>query len=115
MPKKEPSEIDALLTKARLGDREAFGKLLDQFRSYLRLLARHQLGQRLREKIDDSDLIQETFLEAQRDFAQFRGSSEAELAAWLRRILAHNLANQMERYYGTQSLIVRHSPSRKGW
>jgi RNA polymerase sigma-70 factor (ECF subfamily) len=37
--------------------------------------------------------VQETFLEAQRDFAQFRGGSEAELRAWLRALLVHNLDN----------------------
>jgi RNA polymerase sigma-70 factor (ECF subfamily) len=102
-----PAELELLLNRARVGDREALGKLLDRFRSYLRLLARHQLKKRLREKLDASDLIQETFLEAQRDFGQFRGSSEAELAAWLRQILAHNLANQIERYYGAKGRDVR--------
>jgi RNA polymerase sigma-70 factor (ECF subfamily) len=102
-----PPDLDRLLRQARDGDREALGKLLDRFRSYLRLLARQQLKQRLREKLDDSDIIQETYLEAQRDFAQFRGTSESELAAWLRQILAHNLANQIERYYGAQRRDVR--------
>ena len=102
-----PADLELLLNRARAGDREALGKLLDRFRSYLRLLARHQLKKRLREKLDASDLIQETFLEAQRDFGQFRGSSEAELAAWLRQILAHNLANQIERYYGAKGRDVR--------
>jgi RNA polymerase sigma-70 factor (ECF subfamily) len=102
-----PADLDLLIHQARAGDREALGKLLDRFRSYLRLLARHQLKQRLREKLDASDLIQETFLEAQRDFGQFRGVSEAELAAWLRQILAHNLANQIERFYGAKRRDVR--------
>jgi RNA polymerase sigma-70 factor (ECF subfamily) len=60
------------------------------------------IGRRLQGKLDASDLVQETFLEAHRDFAAFRGATEAELAAWLRRVLAHNLANAVRHYRGTR-------------
>jgi RNA polymerase sigma-70 factor (ECF subfamily) len=66
-----------------------------------------QLGRRLRNKVDDADLVQETFLEAHRHFDGFRGSSEAELISWLRQILAATLANLLRRYYGTQRRNVR--------
>src|SRR5262249_42513675 len=74
---------------------------------YLALLARYQIGRRLQGKVDASDLIQETFLEAYRDFGRFRGNTEAELVSWLRRILASNLANLVERYFGSQCRNVR--------
>jgi RNA polymerase sigma-70 factor (ECF subfamily) len=66
---------------------------LERYRDYLHLLARLQLGSRMQKHLDASDVVQQTFLEAQKQFAQFHGHSEAELAAWLRRILAHNLAD----------------------
>lgn len=93
---------DQLLAEARRGDSGALGQLLELYRNYLDLLARLHVDRRLQGKIDPGDLVQETFLEAHRDFGQFRGSSEAELAAWLRRILATNLANLVRAYYGTQ-------------
>lgn len=93
---------ERLLERARSGDGAALGALLELYRNYLDLLARLQVDRRLQGKVDPADLVQETFLEAHRDFAQFRGSSEAELAGWLRRILATNFANLVRHYYGTQ-------------
>jgi RNA polymerase sigma-70 factor (ECF subfamily) len=75
-------------------------------RNYLALLARLQLDGRLQSKIDASDLIQETFLGAYRGFAPFRGTTEAELIAWLRQILASSLA-MVVRHYRTQRRDVR--------
>ena len=62
------------------------------------MLAQAQLGRHLRGKCDPSDLVQQTLLEAHRDFVAFQGTGENELAAWLRRILAHNLFNEARRF-----------------
>jgi RNA polymerase sigma-70 factor, ECF subfamily len=98
---------EQLLHLARSGNSAALGRLLERYRNYLALLARLQIGKRLQGKLDPSDLVQETFLEAHRDFAQFRGSSEAEFVNWLRQVLAMNLANLVRHYYGTQRRDVR--------
>ena len=66
---------------------------VESFRAYLLLLARLQLGDRLKGKLDASDLVQQTLLDAHRQRHQFRGHSAAEMAAWLRRMLACNLAD----------------------
>jgi RNA polymerase sigma-70 factor (ECF subfamily) len=68
-------------------------EVLPEYRDYLLLLARAQIGVRLQGKLDASDLVQQTLLEAHRDRDQFRGRTGGDLAAWLRRILARNLAN----------------------
>jgi RNA polymerase sigma-70 factor (ECF subfamily) len=47
-------------------------------------------------------VVQESFLNAHRDFALFRGNTEAELAGWLRKILAARLGDLMRHYHGTQ-------------
>ena len=98
---------EQLLQDARSADDSALGRLLELYRNCLRLLARLQIGRRLQGKADESDLVQETFLEAHRHFGRFRGTTEAELMGWLRQILAGVTANLLRRYYGTQRRDVR--------
>src|SRR6516225_9597360 len=93
---------EQLLRLAREGDPQALGQLFELYRNYLLLLARMEIGRRLQGKVDAADLVQETLLAAYRDFAQFRGTTEAELMSWLRRILAANLVDLVRRYYGAK-------------
>lgn len=95
------------LTRALHDGGEARGQLLEQYRDYLRLLAGLELGQQLQVKMDASDLVQATLLEAHQDFPTFCGTTEAELVAWLRQILATVLCGQMRRYLGTQKRDIR--------
>jgi RNA polymerase sigma-70 factor (ECF subfamily) len=86
------------ISTARRGSLEAQGQLLEAYRNYLRLVARLGMGDLLRGKADPSDLVQETLLKAHQRFDQFRGQTEAELAAWLRQILVHRLVDLARRY-----------------
>lgn len=82
-----------LLERARIGDREAVGQLLDGYRPWLRLLAKRQIGRRLEKRLDASDVIQQTCLSAVAKIELFNGHTEAEFVAWLRRIHECNLQN----------------------
>ncbi len=64
---------------------------LEKYRSYLRLLARTQLNPRLLTRVDESDIAQQTLVLASQGLENFRGSSEAELLAWLKTILSNQL------------------------
>lgn len=72
------------LAAARAGSSEALGQSLEPFREYLLEVARQAVAPALKPKGGASDLVQETFLEAQRLFPRFDGGSSAQLRAWLR-------------------------------
>lgn len=74
------------------------GERLERFRDYLRLLARLQLDERIQGKLDASDVVQQTLVKAHRALDQFRGTTDAELGAWLRRILANTMTDAVRKY-----------------
>jgi RNA polymerase sigma-70 factor (ECF subfamily) len=72
-------------------------KALERYRPYLQLLVRLEIDERLKGKLDSSGVVQQTLLEIHRDRDQFLGSNEAQRLAWLRQVLAHNLADEVRR------------------
>jgi RNA polymerase sigma-70 factor (ECF subfamily) len=95
----QPAEDAAQwLPAARAGSAEALGRVLEACRGYLLLVAQRELDPELRAKGGASDLVQETLLDAVRAFPRFRGDSEAEVLAWLRRLLLNNLVSFARRY-----------------
>jgi RNA polymerase sigma-70 factor (ECF subfamily) len=92
------SDLCRLIERARRDEPGALDRLLDSYRNYLRLLARTGLDASLQGKADPSDLVQDALLKAAQRFGQFRGASDAELAGWLRQILARCLTDFVRRY-----------------
>lgn len=103
----EEHDRELLLNQARAGNLGVLGTLLELYRPYLTLLARLEIGRRLRGKTDETDVVQSVFVEAVRQFGRFRGTGEPELTAWLRRILAGCLNTLVRQYYGTQARDLR--------
>jgi RNA polymerase sigma-70 factor, ECF subfamily len=91
-----------LLELAKQGDMEALGRLFDQYRPYLHVLGFRYLDPRLQGRLDPMDIVQQSFMEAHRDFPNFRGEDIASLLAWLRNILRNNVATAHQRHLYTQ-------------
>jgi RNA polymerase sigma-70 factor (ECF subfamily) len=96
-----------LLSAAQAGSSEALGEVLEACRAYLLAIAQQELEPALQAKGGASDLVQQTFLEAQRDFAGFRGTTQEALLAWMRRLLRNNLANFRRDYRRDKRRVTR--------
>jgi RNA polymerase sigma-70 factor (ECF subfamily) len=89
------------LPAARAGSAEAVGQALEACRGYLLMIAQGALDPALQAKGGASDLVQNTLLDALRDFGHFEGNTEAELLHWLRRLLLNNATDFARHYRGT--------------
>lgn len=90
--------VTELIHRAKGGDEACRDRLFEICRNYLGILARAQVESWLQVKVDASDVVQQTMMEAFKDFDRFQGASEKEWMAWLRRILAHNMSDFVRRY-----------------
>ena len=89
------ARIAGWLEAARRGDGAARDRLFDACRSYVDLAARYHLQRRLRAKVDASDIVQQSLLEAHRGFERFTGETAGEWLAWLKRIVVHNAGREV--------------------
>jgi len=98
---REPS-WEEMISAARDGCDESLAKIVQQLRDYLLLVARGRIDDQVRSKFGGSDVVQMSLIDATKSINQFNGSSEAEIRAWLREIVLHNLSDESKRYTGTK-------------
>lgn len=101
-----PSPNPAAEDRITSGSSNASMAQLAEYQSWLQLLARLEIDSRFQGKFSASDAVQQTLLEAWRGWHTFRGDSERERMAWLRQILAHQLAHLARHFDGTQKRDV---------
>ncbi len=104
-------DVERLLALAKTGQAESLNELLQIYGKYLRVVADIRLHDRLRARCSPSDVVQDTLLDAFRDFAQFRGRTQAEFLGWLRQILVHNVLRLTERHVAAEKRAVRREVS----
>jgi RNA polymerase sigma-70 factor, ECF subfamily len=109
-PARSSRSTRSLLKAAQTGSADAVGQLLETCRTYLALIAEEELDRDLRRKIAPSDLVQETFVVAQHQFARFDGESRDALLAWLRGILLKKLQEARRRFRTSKRQIQREVP-----
>ncbi len=101
------SDRRGLMQSAQAGSLSSLGQLLESFRTYLLLVAEDELESGLRHRVSPSDIVQESCLEAQRDFPLFQGTTEDEFRAWLRRLTLNNIRNAERAHLETEKRDVR--------
>jgi RNA polymerase sigma-70 factor (ECF subfamily) len=97
----------SLLNEARQGDRSSLGVLLRKYFRYLNSLSRGHLDDRIGIRVSASDIVQDTLLEAHRDFEKFSGTTIEEFTGWLRKILFNNLSTAIEKHVLADKRDVR--------
>jgi RNA polymerase sigma-70 factor (ECF subfamily) len=99
-----PSETNRLVQRAAAGDREAWGRLLEQHRDRLRRLVALRLDMRLQGRVDPSDVIQEAYIDASRRLAEYaRQPAGMPFYLWLRFLVGQRLVEQHRRHLGAQA------------
>ncbi len=93
--------LSGLLSRAREGDEQARDAIFERCRNYVHVVAHAHIEGWMQAKVDASDLVQQTLLEAHRGFDNFRGKTEAEWLGWLKKILSNNATDFIRRYKGT--------------
>ncbi len=101
------SNVAQLFISACAGSNSSLGRLLTLYTNYLKLLVTAQLDDRMRGRVSPSDIVQESFLEAHRDFNQFRGHTPGEFVVWLRRIVVNNILRMVEQHVLAEKRDVR--------
>ena len=94
------------ITGAR-SERIQRGVLLAHYGPYLRLAAEQALGSSVRRREDADDLVQQTLMAADQEFASFRGSSEPELTAWIKTILKRKTIALLRRHSAQQRDVAK--------
>ena len=92
------------------GENQDFDGVFRRYQGYLRFLAETKLDRRLRQKIDPSDIVQETMMQAFRAWDDLRGDSEGERLAWLRQILIRTLLHAVRDFGRAKRDVARERP-----
>lgn len=102
----EARAFDASLARARAGQLEDKGDVLQQCRDYLLAVAMRRLPSDLQAKLGASDLVQETLARAYERFDRFDGTSKQELLGWLLRILDYRLLTAVRKFRRTEATDI---------
>lgn len=112
-----PSSIAEMIARARDGDRDALGELLEQHRAYLKLITQRSIGNQLGGRLDASDIVQQTCLSAFGNIHKLLSDNPDEFAAWLRKVHERNVQNAVRDHVETQkrALDRQQSLDESGW
>lgn len=95
-------ETIELLRRAVAGDQDALRVLFSMHRDRLKKMVQLRLSRRLQGRVDDSDILQESFIEISNRLADYAKEPQTPLFVWMRRMTELKLAEIQRRHLGTQ-------------
>jgi RNA polymerase sigma-70 factor (ECF subfamily) len=105
MDSAKTSEFDdepELLQRAAGGDQDALRELFGRYRDRLKRMVRLRLSRRLQGRVDDSDVVQESFLDIARNLPDYMRQPRLPFFLWLRHLTGLKLAEVHRKHLGTQ-------------
>jgi RNA polymerase sigma-70 factor (ECF subfamily) len=109
-PTPDTAETCSLLEQARAGDRQAFEQLFAQHRAYLRQSIALRLDPKVRPRVDPSDVVQETQLEAFQRLADYLERRPMPFRLWLRKTAHERLLKVHRHHAADRRSIAREVP-----
>ena len=98
----EPGDLTELLARAAAGDENALTELFSRYRKRLKQMVRLRLSRQLQGRVDDSDILQEAYLEAAQRFPDYLANRQLPFFLWLRHITGEKLIDAHRRHLGAQ-------------
>jgi RNA polymerase sigma-70 factor (ECF subfamily) len=92
--------IGELVGKAAGGDEVAMAALFDRHRGRLRQMIRLRLDRRLRGRVDESDVLQEAYLDLARKLPEYARSPSVPFFLWLRLVAGERLLRVHRQHLG---------------
>jgi RNA polymerase sigma-70 factor (ECF subfamily) len=98
----ESADLPQLLVQAAAGDATALTQLFSRYRKPLKQMVRLRLNRQLQGRIDDSDIVQEAYLEATQRLPDYLANRPLPFFLWLRHITGEKLIDAHRRHLGAQ-------------
>jgi RNA polymerase sigma-70 factor, ECF subfamily len=97
------AETDHLLQRVAAGDQEVWGELLTRYQERLRTMVALRLDRRLQGRIDPSDILQEAYLQASLQLADYLKNPTMPFFLWLRLVTGQRMVALHRHHLGTQA------------
>jgi len=101
MPEDQSDEAE-LSRRAASGDSAAMAALFSRYRTKLKVMVRLRLDRRLQGRVDPSDILQETYLDASQRMAQYANQPGLPFFLWLRFLTAQRMLITYRQHLGTK-------------
>ena len=100
-PKQDDTEL--LLKNAQAGDQTALNNLVDLHRGRLAKMVKTRLNPKIKQRVDQSDVIQESLLEAAKRLPEYLAAPRSPFFLWLRQIVGQKIIDVHRRHLGAEA------------